>query len=367
MHRVYLSRGGCLAVICVLAWLAVASLAVAGDGVKRGDFRVMTQDGVHIHVREVTGPTVRNTEPLILIHGARVPGVASFDLPVPHGSLAADLALRTGRPVYVMDARGYGESDRPAAMNQPPSASLPLSRGYEVVRDMDAVAREAMRRSGAKQVALLGWATGGMWAAYFASLHPAQVSHLIMLNALYGGSSKLPAHAVLGRGTATSDPAHPDRLAPDTGGYALYTAASLFPAWDRTIPIADKNAWRDPALAAAYANAALDSDPTAYTRRPPSFRAPLGAIEDSFYQSEGRQLFDASSITGRVLIVHSQLDDFWSRPEDGVAFQHDAVHARSVRLLNLANATHFVHLDRPSHGREQLIEAVSAFLAEQDP
>ncbi|GLQ52606.1 alpha/beta fold hydrolase [Dyella flava] len=367
MHRVHLLRDGYLALVGVLALFAVTCVAAAGNSIKREDFRVMTWDGVHIHVREVTGPAVTNAEPLILIHGARVPGIASFDLPVPHGSLAADLALRTGRPVYVMDARGYGGSDRPAAMDQPPSASLPLSRAYEVVRDIDAVASEAMRRSGAKQVALFGWATGGMWAAYYASLYPQQVSHLIMLNALYGGSSKLAAHAVLGRGTATSDPAHPDRLAPGTGGYALYTVASLFPAWDRTIPVADKNAWRDPALAAAYAKAALDSDPAAYTHRPPSFRAPLGAIEDSFYQSEGRQLFDASSITGRVLIVHAQLDDFWSRPEDGLAFQHDAVHARSVHLLDLPNATHFVHLDRPQHGREQLLDAVSAFLADKDP
>lgn len=140
---------------------------------------------------------------------------------------------------------------------------------------------------------------------------------------------------------------------------------TLFPAWDRTIPVSDKNAWRDPALAAAYAKAALASDPMSSTTSPPSFRAPLGAIEDSFYQSEGRQLFDASSITGRVLIVHSGLDDFWSRPEDGIAFKHDAVHASSVELVDLPQATHFVHLDRPQHGRTQLIGDVVAFLADK--
>ena len=45
-----------------------------------------------------------------MAHGARVPGIASFDLPVANGSLAADLAQRSGRPIYVMDARGYGVS-----------------------------------------------------------------------------------------------------------------------------------------------------------------------------------------------------------------------------------------------------------------
>jgi pimeloyl-ACP methyl ester carboxylesterase len=367
MRRVPLSRSGCWWAACLLGLFAAVSLAADSQRLMREDFRVTTADGVEIHIREVSLIAAAHAEPLILLHGARVPGIASFDLPVPHGSLAADLAVRTGRPVYVMDARGYGGSDRPPAMNQPPSASSPLSRGYQVVRDIDAVVVAAMQVSGTKQVSLLGWATGGMWAAYYASLHPENVSHLVMLNALYGGSAKLPAHAVLGAGTASSDPAHPDRLNPATGGYALYTAASLFPAWDRTIPVADKDAWRDPAVAAAYAKAALDSDPTAYTRNPPSFRAPLGAIEDSFYQSEGRQLFDASTITARVLVVHSQLDDFWSRPEDGEAFAHDAVHARSVRLLDLPQATHFVHLDRPEHGRDRLIDEVSAFLADRNP
>jgi hypothetical protein len=33
-------------------------------------------------------------KPILLLHGARVPGMASFDLPVRGGSFAADLVLR---------------------------------------------------------------------------------------------------------------------------------------------------------------------------------------------------------------------------------------------------------------------------------
>lgn len=346
--------------LVVTAALATPSTA-AETTVHRADFQVVTADGVHIHVREVALPGTQGA-PLILLHGARAPGIASFDLPVPNGSLAEDLARRTGRAVYVMDARGYGGSDRPAAMQQPPEASAPLSRAFEVARDVDAVVADASRRHGGAPVALFGWATGGMWAAYYASLHPERVSHLVMLNALYGHTTAQAPHAVVGPGSATSDPAHPDRLDPTLGGYAYTSRASLYGAWDRTIPTADKTLWRDPAVARAYGEAALASDPQAQRLTPPRFRAPLGALEDSFYQASGRQLFDASSITARVLIVHSALDDYWSRPEDGVAFRHDAVHARSVRLLDLPQATHFVHLDRPQHGRQRLIEDVVAFL-----
>lgn len=346
----------------VLASLLLAAAvppATAADVVRR-DFHVSTVDDVRIHVREVAVPGDRDGAPLVLVHGARVPGVASFDLPVSGGSLAADLAERSGRPVYVMDARGYGGSERPAAMSRPPEASRPLARAHEVVRDIDAVV-DAVGRDG-EPVALLGWATGGMWMAFHASLHPRKVSHLVTLNALYGGSGE---HGMLGADSSSADPANPARFNPDIGGYAFSTAASLFGGWNRSIPLQDKDAWRDPAVAAAYAEAALASDPESGRRDPPAFRHPKGAIEDSFYQAAGRRLFDASSITARVLLVHAGRD-FWSRPEDIAAFAHDAVHSRGVRVLELPEATHFVHLDRAERGRRQLIDAIVGFLAEGD-
>lgn len=334
-----------------------AASAYAAD-IARRDFHVATSDGVRLHVREVADTDSKSqAEPLILIHGARVPGVGSFDLPVANGSLAADLAQRTGRKVYVMDARGYGGSDRPAAMDKPAAESKPLSRAYEVVRDIDAVV-DAVRGKRAK-VALLGWATGGMWAAFYASLHPEKVGDLISLNALYGGSSE---HAMLGKGSSLSDPQHPDRLNPGIGGYAEYPAASLFGVWDRSIPAEDKTTWRDPAIAQAYAAAALASDPASGSHDPPVFRAPMGAMEDSFYQGTGRRLFDASSIVARILIVRSGRD-FWSRPEDAATLAREAVRSAQVERLDLPDSTHLVHLDRPERGRERLIAGIAAFLS----
>lgn len=338
--------------------MLLAALPAQAGELTRSDFRVTTADGVGIRVRELRPAALRDREPLILVHGARVAGLASFDLDVPGGSLAADLAGRLGRAVYILDARGYGGSDRAAAMQRPPEQSRPLSRGFQVVRDIDAVAEAARRRSGGAAVALLGWATGGMWAAYYASLWPERVSHLVTLNALYGGSANHPA---FGPGSANADPARPDRLSPRIGGYALNPAASLWPSWDRSIPIEDKAAWRDPAIKDAYARAALASDPEAAQRQPPAFRAPQGAIEDSFYQANGRRLFDASTITAPTLLIRSELD-FWSRPEDAETFAHDAVHARQLRVVTLPQATHYVHLDRAGRGRDALLRELVDFL-----
>jgi pimeloyl-ACP methyl ester carboxylesterase len=144
--------------------------------------------------------------------------------------------------------------------------------------------------------------------------------------------------------------------------YRLSTAESLFPVWDRSIPLEDKSAWRDPAVADAYAREALASDPTSGSRTPPSFRAPSGALEDSFYQASGRQLWDASMIRSAVLVVQSE-NDFWSRPEDRETLRAHLTSARSARVVVLPGATHFVHLDRPERGRSRFLEEVLSFLA----
>ena len=333
-------------------------LLAASSPVHRTELRVTTVDGVHVAVRELRPTAARaGAAPMILIHGARVPGVGSFDLPVPGGSLAEDLAVRTGARVYVLDARGYGRSDRPAAMSRPPEESRPLSRSFEVVRDVDAVVRTVLARTGARQVTLLGWATGGLWAGQYAALWPERVGTLILLNALYGGSA---VHPMVGPGSSLADPAKPDRLSPGLGGYARADAASLLRPWDRSLG-ADAPSRRDPAIADAYVRAAMASDPDSGRTNPPSLRAPLGALEDSFTQASGRRLYDAGSITAAVVLVRGSAD-FWSRPEDVQAFAHDAVRARSLRIVEIPEGSHFLHLERADAGRTRLLDAVSEAL-----
>src|SRR5215470_495071 len=333
----------------------LALFLAAAAPVQRAEQTTRTTDGVRVSFREVRpARPAPGVDPVILLHGARVPGIGSFDLPVPGGSLAEDLVVRTGARVYVPDARGYGRSERPAAMSRPPGESRPLSRSFEVLRDVDAVVRAVLARTGARKVTLLGWATGGLWAGQYAALWPERVGNLVLLNALYGGSA---THSMFGPGSPLADTAHPDRLSPSLGGYARADATSLLRPWDRSVGD-DPTARRDPAVAEAYVRAALASDPQSARTTPPSVRAPLGALEDSFFQASGRRLYDAGSITAAVLLVRGSAD-FWSRPEDVQAFAHDAVHARSVRVLEIPGGTHFLHLERADSGRGRLLEAIA--------
>src|SRR5262245_19133178 len=344
-------------VIAANAWLAVLSLLnlSAGAQITRRDHRIASDPGIQLFVREVSGASSKT--PILLIHGARVPGIGSFDLPVPGGSLAADLAQR-GFRVYVMEVRGYGRSTRPREMSQPPTANPPLVRSNVAIRDIGAGVGWIRKQTGRKPV-LFGWATGGSWAGYYASLHSDDIAALVMLNSPYGSSDQ---HESLGRGTPMEDPQHPGPFnARENGAYRLSTAASLLTAWDRSIPLEDKSKWRDPEVARAYQEAALASDPQSKQHQPPAFRAPSGALEDSFYQALGQRLWHASFIRVPTLVIRSERD-FWSRAADAETLNAELTHAPRKKVLTLPGATHHVHLDRPERGRDQLLKEVVEFL-----
>lgn len=322
-------------------------------GVRRTAWHLRSDRGIRIAVRDVWHARAldRRLPPVVLLHGARVPGAASFDLPVRGGSLAADLA-EAGHRVHIMDARGYGGSTRPPVMDGPPQGNPPLAAGAEVVRDVAAVVAAVRRRGRGRPVALVGWATGGHWLGWYASRFPSAVSHLVLYNSLYGA---VDGHPTLGRGSSYEDPERPGEFnAALYGSHRYSTGASLLPSWDDGIPIDDKDRWRDPKVVDAYVHEALASDPTSGDRRPPSFRAPTGALSDSFYLATGRRLWSARTIRAGTLVLRSE-HDFWSRPEDVPTLRADLVNAARVRTVELPNATHYAHLDRDHRGRGHLL------------
>lgn len=321
------------------------------------DHTIAGSGGMMLAVREIVAEPTGAGHPLILVHGARAGGVASFDLPVDGGSLARDLAL-TGRAVFLMDVRGYGASSRPAAMDQPANQNPPIVRSVDVVNDIAAVVDWVRTRTSRTHVGFLGWATGGHWAGYYASLHPAHVRQLVLYNALYGGTADHPS---LGRGSSLEDPSRPGQFdRRGTGAWRTSNAASLLRTWESSIPGDALDSWRDPTVAAAYVDAAM-----AAGGADDAFTHPAGALEDSYYLATGRQLWDASFIRAHTLVIRSERD-FWSRPEDVEMLAEHLIDAASVRTVTIPAATHFVHLDRPERGRRQFLDAVSAFLVETD-
>jgi pimeloyl-ACP methyl ester carboxylesterase len=193
------------ATISIAALVAVSCTPVFAE-LARVDFTARSAPEIDIAIREIIDrQQLRAGDPVILLHGARVPGIPSFDLDVPGGSLAADLA-KAGLATYVVDLRGYGRSTRPPAMTVPPRPTEPLVRSGDAVADLGAAVDAVLARTGAHHVSILGWATGGHWAGMYAALQPEKVSKVVFYNALYGYTEHHPS---LGRGSSLADPDHP--------------------------------------------------------------------------------------------------------------------------------------------------------------
>jgi pimeloyl-ACP methyl ester carboxylesterase len=198
--------------------------------VARRDFHVRTVDGLAIAIREVKpghGPDPAKT-PIVLLHGTRVPGISEYDLPVPNGSLAADLA-QAGHVCYIPDARGFGGSDRPASMDRPPAESLPFARSMQIVRDLDAAVDDLLAAHGKTRTALMGWGIGATAVLMYAAIWPEKVSHLILYNVLYGGGSRHERY----KDHPLEDPDAPGHFnARHYGGYSFNDPDMLLKKWD---------------------------------------------------------------------------------------------------------------------------------------
>jgi pimeloyl-ACP methyl ester carboxylesterase len=325
------------------------------DELARTDLWTRGDNGERIFVREVVASgRSAGSLPLLLVHGARPDGTSAFDLPVAGGSLAADLA-RDGCAVYVMDLRGYGHSDYPPEMTEPAEASSPLVRSDAAIADIGTAVRLIRRRHRSRRLAALGWATGGHWLGMYAALHTGDITDLMVLNTLYSGTSHWSLQGEL------EDPDNPGEPLPQPGWRAV-TADSLTARWDEGLAgEEDPDARRDPALREAYRTASLRVDPTSGTRTPPSFRNPTGPLIDAFYLAQGRQFYDASLIRARTLVLRGERD-FWSRPEDAERLGRHLTGAPEARVRILPGATHYLHLERPEHGRARLLDEVRSFL-----
>ena len=333
--------------------------------IARRDFHVETADGVRVAVREVRTKDGNSRVPMVLLHGTRIPGLSEYDLPVPNGSLAADLAAK-GHVVYILDARGYGRSERPAEMEAPPVPGADaLCRTIEITRDVVAAADHLRAATSWNKVGLFGWGVGATCCAMSAALWPDKISHLVLYSMVYGGTADIPNFSI---GSKFDDPANPGHFNRKAfGNYSVNTLDLLDSHWDGLIPIKDKRAWRDPAMLAAFRQALLDGDPTSKERELPSYRSPNGMLEDLFIMgATAQRLLHASQIYARVMIVRPEFDNL-CQESDMTVFINDLVHAEEIVHFAPPNTTQYMLLDRPERGRNELLARMANFLDTASP
>lgn len=302
--------------------------------------------GVKIFIREVSTRKRSRKPPILLIHGGGSGAVNSFDLPVPGGSFAGDLAM-AGFDVYIMNVRGWELSTRP---DYDTTQRFRIAgSALEAAHDIDAAVDFVREHSGRSQVTLFGWASGGHWAGYYTCMYPEKVSGLMLLNTLYN---------VRAPWSFTEQFRNP--LDTSQFNYAAMPVlrrshvSEVLAAWDASIPAADKSAYRDTAVAGAFVRSFVRFYADSVLSVPGGYRA------EAFYTAHGRGLWHAKDIKVPVLAMRGQFDT-WSRAEDLQALEERLVAAPVKRFVTFPLGGHYVFLERGDKGRDALIAEIKGF------
>lgn len=343
------NRQGFVASAAVIVATGVTAPKASADTL-RTEFTVQSAPEIELFVREVRdGDASSTANPVLLLHGARVGGLASFDVDVGDVSLAEDLA-EAGYAVYVADLRGYGRSSFPASMDRDRFASPPAVPTAEAVEDVKALLDEIARRHPDAPISAFGWATGSHWLAATEAAHPGTIDRLVFFNSVYGGQGEWRP---TGNFAVDGEPATFDY--DKFGAYRLSDVDSLVGRWTEADGISD-------AFIARYVELAMDGDPTAGSRCPASFRHPSGPIADTLRAVNEAPLYDAGRMRSSVLILRSG-NDFWSRPVDVTRMAEDLSAAADVTVHELPGASHYIHLEA-GEGRDTFFRVVTDYLAD---
>src|SRR5271169_6559160 len=173
-------------------WLIPAALlsivppgagATNAPGIETEEFMVPAADaGIRLYVRNkhVRGANRFTGDKILLyVHGATYPSETAFDLPL-NGMSWMEYIARRGYDVYLVDVRGYGRSDRPPEMSQPPEQNEPIVRTDVAVKDVGAAVDFILKRRGARKLNLMGWSWGTSIMGWYTAQHNDKVVKLVL-------------------------------------------------------------------------------------------------------------------------------------------------------------------------------------------
>ncbi|MBK7974528.1 MAG: alpha/beta hydrolase [Deltaproteobacteria bacterium] len=270
----------------------------------------------------------------------------AFDLAVPGYSWVEHLASR-GYRVFRWDPSGYGDSDDPAALDEPPSSNHPVSRTVVVEPQAERVADDVAERTGDDALHVICWSAGCSPALAFAAARPERVQSLVLYAATFGPLS--------GLGLTPFDPE--TAITNFVGAYRLTSADDVAVRWDDMIPVDDKTAYRDPEVLDTWVRDFLASDATSSQRNPVSVRVPNGMLADSYDVLLGHPPYDAARVVAPALVIRG-VDD----PETNTRGQNlllEALGSTDKQAVEVSEGTHYITVER-SH--EAFWEVIDGFL-----
>ena len=304
---------------------------------------VTATDGTRLRLWERSPPNP--TDAVVFLHGATYASRAIF---APEGAptyswLAA--VADAGAAGFGLDVRGYGDSERPAVMDEPPDAGSPLVRADVAASDLrDAIAAVRERIDG--DVHLVGTSWGTIVAGrLLASADAPTISSVTMYAPVYQPSAALVESFDLG------DPPR---------AYRTVNRRGARRRWNSQIPAREPAMYRggdsteDPVFDAFWrtlvdSGQGIDED---------TIRAPNGTLLDLLDGAAGEPVYDPAGIDVPTLVIRGSIDPTSTRTDALSLYDALEVPDDERSYVELAGGTHFVHLERRRHA---LYETVRCF------
>lgn len=294
------------------------------------------------HLVEMNRFTAERT--LLFVHGSTYPAETLFDLPL--GGLSwMDYIAARGYDVYLVDIRGYGQSTRPAEMDEPAESHLPIVRTETAIRDIARAVDFILDRRGLSKLNLLGWSWGTTLMGAYTATHNHRVNKLALI-----------APQWLRTTPSLSD------MGGDLGAYRVISVADAYDRWLSGVPENKKRDLIPGGWFEAWAEATFSTDPWGAVQSPVKLRAPNGAVQDSReFLAAGRPIYDPGQITVPVLLVHAEWDQ--ELPFEIARTYFSLLTAAPYRRwVEIGEGTHSVPLEK---NRLQVFQEVQFFLDER--
>ena len=269
---------------------------------------------------------------VLFVHGATFGARPAFATP---GYSWLTACADAGRAAYALDARGYGGSERPAAMDADPGGEPPVRAS--VAAD-DLAAALAFVRARHDTVHLVGYSWGSMVAGV-ALERGATVDSVTMYAPVYAPDPDRVAEFDPG------NPPAPKREA---------TRAETRDRWDHHFGDEDPAQYRDAGAFEAFWETLHDGQEV--PGEEPTIAAPNGTLADLTEAARTGPVYDAGAVTTPTLVVRGSLDRTATRA-DGLAL-YDALESDDREYAELSGGSHFLALERR---RDALFGRVRAF------
>lgn len=296
-----------------------------------------------LYVREVL-PEKPKAIALVL-HGATLASII-FDLKVTQHSMLGFLATQDFA-TYSIDYRGYGNSSKPEAMNDPEMKGSPLIDHNDAHEDVMDLIRYTQSIHPNLPINLVGFSWGSNIAGFTAL--KTDINKLILLGPVYSYAN--PGWRELGDANDVM------QLNKSIKSYRIVSRARWHKPWDVEIPFDDKSVWRDPKLLEEICNSIelSDADWANATGNQGTIRIPTGVLSDAHRVYTLRPIYDASKITCPTLILRGEQD---SASQD---IDMQGLFAKlqcPKQRIDISDASHYGILEK---GADRFFEVIGEF------